>query len=386
VALADRDAWIEEGAHPVAPGVHRIPLPLPSDGLRAVNVYAIEAAPGLVLIDSGWALANALDQLERSLAVIGAGLRDVRQFLVTHMHRDHYTQAVEIRRLLGTTIALGAGERPSIDGLLSGEFRPMRAQLAVLRLAGAQPVADRLADATGGRFGARRTPAANGAAQTLMPAGHPALRPGATVAAALSYEAPNTWISPDQQFDLGTRTLTAVATPGHTRGHVVFADVQAGLLFAGDHVLPHITPSIGFQESPSQQPLREYLESLNVVRRLPDLRLLPAHGPVSPSTHTRVDELVDHHDQRLALMAEVLTGSECTGYDVARAIGWTRRQRKLDELDLMNQMLAICETVYHLDLLVAQCRAVSRTGEDGVRRYRPTRPAPELARDEEVNA
>jgi len=386
VALADRDAWIEEGAHPVAPGVHRIPLPLPSDGLRAVNVYAIEAATGLVLIDSGWALANALDQLERSLAVIGAGLRDVRQFLVTHMHRDHYTQAVEIRRLLGTTIALGAGEQPSIDGLLSGEFRPLRAQLAVLRLAGAHPVADRLAEATGGGYSARRTPTADGAGRALMPAGHPALRPGASVAAALSYEAPDTWISPDQQFDLGTRTLAALATPGHTRGHMVFADIGAGLLFAGDHVLPHITPSIGFQEAPSRQPLREYLESLNVVRRLPDMRLLPAHGPVSPSTHTRIDELVDHHDQRLALMAEVLSGSECTGYDVARAIGWTRLLRKLDELDLMNQMLAICETIYHLDLLVAQGRAVSNTGPDGVRRYRLTQPAPELTRDEEVTA
>jgi glyoxylase-like metal-dependent hydrolase (beta-lactamase superfamily II) len=337
-----------------------------------------------VLIDSGWALANALDQLERSLAVIGAGLRDVRQFLVTHMHRDHYTQAVEIRRLLGTKIALGAGEQPSIDGLLSGEFRPMRAQLAVLRLAGADPVADRLAEATG-RPGGRPAAVASGGAQTaLMPAGHPALRPGATIAAALSYEAPDTWISPDQQFDLGTRTLTAVSTPGHTRGHVVFADVDAGLLFAGDHVLPHITPSIGFQEAPSQQPLREYLESLNVVRRMPDMQLLPAHGPVSPSTHARIDELVDHHDQRLALMADVLAGGECTGYDVARAIGWTRRERKLDELDLMNQMLAVCETVYHLDLLVAQARAVSTTGEDGVRRYRLRQSAPELTRDEEV--
>lgn len=177
-----------------------------------------------------------------------------------------------------------------------------------------------------------------------------------------------------------------MATPGHTRGHMVFADIDAGLLFAGDHVLPHITPSIGFQEAPSQEPLREYLESLNVVRRLPDMRLLPAHGPVSSSTHARIDELVDHHDERLALMADVLAGSECTGYDVARAIGWTRRQRKLDELDMFNQMLAICETVYHLDLLVAQGRAMSNTGEDGVRRYRSIRPDPELARDEEVTA
>jgi hypothetical protein len=36
------------------PGIYRIPLPLPFDGLRAVNAYAIETADGLVMIDSGW--------------------------------------------------------------------------------------------------------------------------------------------------------------------------------------------------------------------------------------------------------------------------------------------------------------------------------------------
>ncbi|MGH3301904.1 MAG: MBL fold metallo-hydrolase [Streptosporangiaceae bacterium] len=384
--MSDRDAWVAEGAYSVAPGVHRIPLPLPSDGLRAVNVYAVEAAAGLVLIDSGWALANALSQLERSLASIGAGLGDVRQFLVTHMHRDHYTQAVEIRRLFGTTIALGLGEQPSIDGLLSGEFRPMRAQLEVLRLAGAHSVADKLAEATGRRRGSFNRAATASPATALLPPGHPALRPGSTVAAALSYEAPDSWIAPDQEFDLGTRTLTAVATPGHTRGHVVFADTAAGMLFAGDHVLPHITPSIGFQECPSAQPLREYLQSLNVVRRMPDMRLLPAHGPVAASTHARIDELLGHHARRLELMADVLGGGACTAHEVALAIGWTRRQRALGDLDLMNQMLAICETVYHLDLLVAQARAVSHTDEDGVRHYRLAHHAVSPTRDEEVTA
>jgi glyoxylase-like metal-dependent hydrolase (beta-lactamase superfamily II) len=362
--LADRYAWTEEGAHPVAPGVHRIPLPLPSDGLRAVNVYVIEADSGLVLIDSGWALANALDQLKRSLAVIGAGLPDVRQFLVTHMHRDHYTQAVEVRRLLGTPIALGEGEKPSIDGLLSADFRPLRAQLAILRAAGAAPVADRLTELTSGGPGS----GAQGFGP-LSPAG-PALRPHATVGAALGYEAPDEWICGQQVFDIGSRTLTAVETPGHTRGHVVFADTEAGLLFAGDHVLPHITPSIGFQEAPSAEPLREYLQSLSVVRKLPDMRLLPAHGPVSPSTHARIDELTEHHAHRLQIMADVLSGGERTAYDVAQSVAWTSRQRKLGELDLMNQMLAVCETVYHLDLLVAQGTAVSQVGEDGVRSYR----------------
>jgi glyoxylase-like metal-dependent hydrolase (beta-lactamase superfamily II) len=372
--LADRYAWTEEGAHLVAPGVHRIPLPLPSDGLRAVNVYAIEAGSGLVLIDSGWALANALDQLKRSLAAIGAGLPDVRRFLVTHMHRDHYTQAVEVRRLFGTPIALGEGEKPSIDGLLSGDFRPLRAQLAILRTAGAAPVADRLAELTSGFSGPREL-AADPGSDPLSPAG-PALRPGTTVGAALGYEAPDEWICGQQVFDIGSRTLTSVETPGHTRGHVVFLDAEAGLLFAGDHVLPHITPSIGFQEAPSAEPLREYLQSLSAVRRLPDMRLLPAHGPVSPSTHARIDELAEHHARRLQAMADVLSGGERTGYEVALSVAWTSRQRKLGDLDLMNQMLAVCETVYHLDLLVAQGTAVSRAGEDGIRHYRlPAPPA-----------
>jgi glyoxylase-like metal-dependent hydrolase (beta-lactamase superfamily II) len=371
--LADRHAWIEEGTYPVAHGVHRIPLPLPTDGLRAVNVYAIEAAGGLVLIDSGWALAGSRDQLERSLAVIGAGLPDIRRILVTHMHRDHYTQAVEIRRLFGTPVGLGEGEKPSIDGLLSGEFQPFRAQLAIMRAAGAGVIADQLArafaiDITDVVQSARPEQAVSHG-DRLSP-GHPPLRPAATIGAALGYDQPDEWITAGQEFDLGTRMLTTISTPGHTRGHVVYVDSTAGLLFAGDHVLPHITPSIGFQEAPSAEPLREYLRSLGVVRQLPDMRLLPAHGPVSPSTHQRIDELTEHHAERLRLIADALTGGPCTGYDIALAIGWTRRHVKLPELDLMNQMLAVCEAVYHLDLLVAQGIAVGATGDDGIRRFR----------------
>jgi glyoxylase-like metal-dependent hydrolase (beta-lactamase superfamily II) len=374
VALAaDRHAWIEEGAHAVAPGVHRIPLPLPSDALRAVNVYAIEAAGGLVLIDSGWALANALDQLKRSLAAIGAGLPDVRRFLVTHLHRDHYTQAIEVRRLLGTPVALGAEERHSLDQLMSDDIRPFGAQLTILTENGAARLATELARLTELSFGADGVVSRAGDSAITAATGLPrlpALRPARTLAEAFGFERPDEWIAAGQEFDLGTRTLTAIPTPGHTRGHVVFADAAAGLLFAGDHVLPHITPSIGFEEAPAPRPLGDYLQSLNVVRRLPDMRLLPAHGPVSPSAHARVDALAEHHADRLQAMADVLTGGAATGYDVAMAISWTSRQVRLTDLDLMNQMLAVCETVYHLDLLAARSLAVSQVEADGVRRYR----------------
>ena len=51
--------WDAPGVYPVMDGVYRIPLPLPNDGLRAVNVYAIADGDGLVLIDGGWALAES---------------------------------------------------------------------------------------------------------------------------------------------------------------------------------------------------------------------------------------------------------------------------------------------------------------------------------------
>lgn len=60
--------WFESGTYEVAPGVHRIPLPLPNDGLRAVNVYALTGDDGIVLVDAGWALAE-------SAALLATGVR-----------------------------------------------------------------------------------------------------------------------------------------------------------------------------------------------------------------------------------------------------------------------------------------------------------------------
>ena len=55
--------WTEPGAWEVVPGICRFPLPLPMDGLPAAIVYAIETSDGLALIDDGWAIAAAREQL-----------------------------------------------------------------------------------------------------------------------------------------------------------------------------------------------------------------------------------------------------------------------------------------------------------------------------------
>jgi glyoxylase-like metal-dependent hydrolase (beta-lactamase superfamily II) len=331
--------WAEPGTYQVAPGVHRIPLPLPTDGLRAVNVYAIQDDQGLVLIDSGWAREASRQALTAALASLGLGLGDVSHFLVTHVHRDHYTQALELRRSFGAKVSLGLGERGAIGLLAAGGTRPLEHQLAELRASGAGLLLRELAALVG-----------------TAPGG------------AAGWEAPDDWLAHGQEIGVSTRTLRAIATPGHTQGHLVFTDATAGLLFAGDHVLPHITPSIGFEPVAARQPLRDYLQSLRLVRGLPDMRLLPAHGPVTGSAHARIDELLTHHRDRLDKCAAAVTAGEPTAHQVACSLLWTRRGRRLAELDPFNQMLAVIETRAHLELLAAQGR-LARSAVDGVTLY-----------------
>jgi glyoxylase-like metal-dependent hydrolase (beta-lactamase superfamily II) len=149
----------------------------------------------------------------------------------------------------------------------------------------------------------------------------------------------------------------------------VFYDSGAGALFAGDHVLPHITPSIGFEFPPAESPLRDYLDSLRLMRSLPDGVLLPAHGPVTPSVHTRVDELLDHHEQRLTESAKAVEQGADTAAEAARVLRWTRRRRHFDELDRLNQMLAVTETMSHLDVLVLRGWLTVSVAPDGVAHY-----------------
>jgi glyoxylase-like metal-dependent hydrolase (beta-lactamase superfamily II) len=118
----------------------------------------------------------------------------------------------------------------------------------------------------------------------------------------------------------------------------------------------------------ARQALGDYLASLRLVRAMPELRLLPAHGPVTASTHTRVDELLRHHDDRFTACAAAVAAGAVTGYQVAQALRWTRRGRHLDELDPFNQMLAVIETRLHLDLLAAQGR-LTVSWDDGVACY-----------------
>jgi glyoxylase-like metal-dependent hydrolase (beta-lactamase superfamily II) len=332
-------SWTDPGAHPVADGVHRIPLPLPNDGLRAVNVYAVRTADGLVLVDGGWAIPAARDQLVASLAAIGAELGHIRRFLVTHVHRDHYTNALAVRREVGSTVALGVGERETLALLNAPGRGPLQTQVEQLRRNGAPELGEAIAKGAAGHSVDLR-----------------------------DWEQPDEWLAGGELTLAGGRSLAVVETPGHTTGHLVFHDEQARLLFSGDHVLPTITPSIGFEPALSDDPLGAFLGSLATVRARPDALLLPAHGPVADSVHVRVDELVAHHGRRLDEAERAVRDGASSPAEVAGVLRWTRHERRFEDLDRFNAMLAVFETGAHLILLAAQGR-LRRDKVDGVLRY-----------------
>lgn len=306
----------------VAPGysVVRIPLPLPLPDLKVVNAYAIGTQDGVTLIDPGWASTESEAVLVAALASMGYTPSDVRRILVTHAHWDHYTQAVKWRDELGAELLLGAEERHTIE--------------AFDARAGIHP---------------NQVP-------VLIRAGAPAL---ARAVAALQWEpyerdtpfaAPDRWLRDGDVIDAGGVSITVHATPGHTRGHMVYQ--IADMAVTGDHLLPRITPSIGFERAPERLPLRSFLRSLQLFLHLPDARMLPAHGETDRYTRLRAQELLDHHQSRLAIVTDLVVAGSSTAYAAARQIRWTRHDRTLTELPTIHQMVAVLEVQAHLELLV----------------------------------
>jgi glyoxylase-like metal-dependent hydrolase (beta-lactamase superfamily II) len=301
---------------------------MPGDGLHAVNVYALVTGDGLALVDGGWHTPTAMDELQSALAGFGHDVGQIQNVYVTHIHRDHYTLAIELRRRFGARVHLGREESTGLHRLLEIASNVPTTSLTQLRRSG--------------------DPRLAGVIEAMTEAEE---------FEADHWEKPDVWLEPGT-YPVGGRLLEAVHTPGHTKGHLVYHDVAGGVLFSGDHLLPTISPSIGFELGEWDLPLAHYLASLERILQRPDARLLPAHGAPGPSAHARATELLEHHELRLEQMRRALDRcGSATASTVARMITWTRRGRGYDELDAFNRMIATCETIAHLDVLVARGEA-----------------------------
>jgi len=165
-------------------------------------------------------------------------------------------------------------------------------------------------------------------------------------------------------------------TPGHSTGHICLFDARNKVLLSGDHVLPHITPSVGLHVRAASNPLADYLDSLRLVGRLEAELVLPGHGEPFHGLPERTGELIAHHQRRLDEIHGLLEREPeraLTGYAIAARMNWSRR-RTWDDLSGFERRMAVTEALAHIELLHARGE-VHKEYADGEITYRLPAPA-----------
>jgi glyoxylase-like metal-dependent hydrolase (beta-lactamase superfamily II) len=94
---------------------------------------------------------------------------------------------------------------------------------------------------------------------------------------------------------VGGLHLRCVHAPGHTAGHLCLLLEEDSVLFAGDNVLGVGTAAIG---PPPHGDMAEYIRSLRKMQALDARILAPGHGPAVADPHRKIQELIDHRQQR----------------------------------------------------------------------------------------
>jgi glyoxylase-like metal-dependent hydrolase (beta-lactamase superfamily II) len=321
----------------VRDGLWSIPVPIPNNPLRYSLVYALESGEGLVLVDAGWDDDTSWQVLTNGLASIGARQSDIRAVLVTHFHADHLGLADRVRAASGAWVALHR-----LDAQAAGVLRRDPDQLA-------RGLRDHL-----NRHGmpepeigdlVRRTPFERLA---HSPVPDVLLEDGETITAA-------------------GRSLRVVWTPGHTPGHACFYEGDRRLMFTGDHVLPRITPQVAVFSTGTDDPLREFLHSLDRLDRYEVDEVLPAHEYRFRGLSGRLADIAAHHTQRLAeILAAVQAAPGQTAWQLAAGLTWSR---PWERIDMFGRQLALGETLAHLVLLGE--RGEVRSWSDEPRRWFP---------------
>ena len=95
-----------------------------------------------------------------------------------------------------------------------------------------------------------------------------------------------------EAIEVDGRSLTAVATPGHTSNHLCLAYGDA--LFTGDHVMGWSTTVV----VPPDGDMAAYMASLDKLRQRGDRIYYPAHGPPVTNPRQYVRGLMGHRLQR----------------------------------------------------------------------------------------
>jgi glyoxylase-like metal-dependent hydrolase (beta-lactamase superfamily II) len=303
-----------ELARPLGQGISQITLPLPFTAPRTVNAYLIESADGLVLIDCGVDSTEGRSALRDGLAELGYDPASIDTLIVSHLHPDHVGMAPRLTEEFGMRVAMHERAVKLIDRY--NDTPGLEKRLEALAMRHGVPPANR-DDFVG--IGPR---------PDWMP----------------FISAPDLTVDEGDVIPVGSnRFLEVIFTPGHEPAHICLRDSRTGHLFAGDHVLPRITPFVGYDED-FPDVLGEFLESLRKIEVLGVTTTYPAHGDVISHGSARAEQIFLHHQRRLTGMLETVAPLGSTAWQVMEQVF-------RPNLAPMDQRLALRETIAHLEHL-----------------------------------
>jgi glyoxylase-like metal-dependent hydrolase (beta-lactamase superfamily II) len=312
----------------VAEGVFELRLPIPfEDGL--VNVFLFVDGDDVDLLDCGMNSGESLELLRTTLQDLGG--KRLRRLVVTHIHPDHYGAA----------------------GVLAG---PGKADLYLHRLE-VPLVHPRYVELEQLVIEVRKYLLVNG-----VPADEAEVLSNSqrALSQVVAPAEPAVQLDGAETLTMGHVTLHVVWTPGHSPGHICLHAPELGLLFAGDHVLPDLSPNIGLHPQSTPDPLHEYLDGLRRVAALEPRQVLPAHGRPFADIRGRVETLIDHHRRRMDQVMGIVEGHELTGWEVALQLWGVREQ-------LYEKRLALQEGLAHLQALAVDGKLEKLVAPDWVR-------------------
>jgi len=161
--------------------------------------------------------------------------------------------------------------------------------------------------------------------------------------------------------DCSWRVITGF---GHSPEHAALYCEQLNVLISGDMVLPRISTNMSvFAVEPEANPLQQYLDSLERFAGLPDnVLVLPSHGRPFRGLHTRIKQLRDHHEARLAEVLAACVGQPRSAAEIVPIMF----RRPLDAHQLS---FALGEALAHLHKLLRDGIVRRDTGNDGIIRF-----------------
>jgi glyoxylase-like metal-dependent hydrolase (beta-lactamase superfamily II) len=295
-------------------------------GLPYVLPYFIASRGDSLLVDCGWNTEDAYAALVEQLHDAGAQLGDVRNLVLTHAHPDHCGLAGRLKKETGCTIWIHELEAAVIQS----------------RYVDPDELLDRM-DVWYTRHG-------------VSSEDRPELERGSMpmrfFVAPFEADRP---LRGGEELRAGDYFFQLVWTPGHSPGHICLYEPNYELLISGDHILPLITPNVSLHPQQRENPLQDFLESIETVARLKVKRTLPAHEWDFADFQKRIEMLRVHHLSRLEDMIEAV-GREgpVTAMQVAQRVKWATGS--YESFPAWMKRAAIGEALSHLVYLVRQGR------------------------------